>query len=124
MRINYRIGLDRFLTTGNEVTSLGSGGQGRGYPEFGWEPAAGAIEDYTYQRQEVNSNASISITEDFGDIGMDVILGNEFYDITTQTHSMTGTNITIGGFDHISNTGAQTVFQCDQTDGLDDTPDV
>ena len=111
MRINYRIGLDRFLTTGHEVTSLGSGGQGRGYPEFGWEPAAGAIEDYTYQRQELNSNASISITKDFGDIGLDVILGNEFYDITTKTHTMTGTNITIGGFDHISNTGAQTVFQ-------------
>lgn len=111
MRINYRIGLDRFLTTGHEVISLGSGGQGRGYPEFGWEPAAGQIDDYTYQRQELNSNASLSITKDFGDIGFDVILGNEFYDITTKTHTMTGTNITIGGFDHISNTGAQTVFQ-------------
>ena len=111
MRINYRIGLDRFLTTGHEVISLGSGGQGRGYPEFGWEPAAGQIDDYTYQRQEINSNASISIIKDFGDIGLDVIIGNEFYDITTKTHSMTGTNITIGGFDHISNTGAQTVFQ-------------
>ncbi|MCP4311404.1 MAG: SusC/RagA family TonB-linked outer membrane protein [Bacteroidetes bacterium] len=111
MRINYRIGLDRFLTTGHEVISLGSGGQGRGYPEFGMVPAAGQVDDYNYQRQEVNSNASISITKDFGDIGLDVIIGNEFYDITTQTHSMTGTNITIGGFDHISNTGAQTVFQ-------------
>lgn len=111
MRINYRIGLDRFLTTGHEVISLGSGGAGRGYPEFGMEPAGGQIDDYNYQRQELNSNASLSIIKDFGDIGLDVILGNEFYDITTQTHSMTGTNITIGGFDHISNTGAQTVFQ-------------
>ena len=111
MRINYRIGLDRFLTTGHEVISLGSGGQGRGYPEFGTTPAAGQIDDYTYQRQELNSNASLSITKDFGDFGLDVVLGNEFYDITTKTHSMTGTNITIGGFDHISNTGAQTVFQ-------------
>ncbi len=111
MRINYRLGLDRFTTTGHEVVSLGSGGQGRGYPEFGWVPAAGQIDDYTYQRQELNSNASLSINKDFGDIGLDMILGNEFYDITTQTHSMTGTNITIGGFDHISNTGAQTVFQ-------------
>ena len=111
MQINYRIGLDRFLTTGHEVTSLGSGGQGRGYPEFGVEPAAGQIDDYNYQRQELNSNASINITKDFGDIGLDVILGNEIFDIITKTHSMTGTNITIGGFDHISNTGAQTVFQ-------------
>lgn len=110
MRISYRIGLDRFLTTGHEVISLGSGGQGRGYPEFDVEPAAGQIDDYNFQRQELNSNASISIIKDFGDIGLDVIVGNEFYDITTQTHSMTGTNITIGGFDHISNTGAQTVF--------------
>ncbi|MEN8158298.1 MAG: SusC/RagA family TonB-linked outer membrane protein [Bacteroidota bacterium] len=111
MRINYRIGLDRFLTTGHEVISLGSGGAGRGYPEFGMDPAGGQIDDYTYQRQELNSNASISITKDFGDLGLDAILGNEFYDITTKTHSMTGTNITIGGFDHISNTGTQTVFQ-------------
>lgn len=110
MRINYRIGLDRFLTTGHEVTSKGSGGAGRGYPEFGWEPAGGAIEDYTYQRQEVNSNASLTINKDFGAIGLDAVLGNEFYDITTKTHDMTGNNITIGGFDHISNTGAQNVF--------------
>jgi TonB-linked SusC/RagA family outer membrane protein len=112
MRINYRIGLDRFLTTGHEVISLGSGGAGRAYPEFGInDPAGGQIDDYTYQRQELNSNASISINKDFGDIGVDAIIGNEFYDITTKTHSMTGTNITIGGFDHISNTGTQTVFQ-------------
>jgi len=112
MSINYRIGLDRFLTTGHEVISLGSGGAGRGYPEFGiMDPAGGQVDDYTYQRQELNSNASISIIKDFGNIGLDVIVGNEFYDITTKTHSMTGTNITIGGFDHISNTGAQTVFQ-------------
>jgi TonB-linked SusC/RagA family outer membrane protein len=111
MSINYRIGLDRFLTTGHEVISLGSGGAGRGYPDLGWEPAAGQIEDYTYQRQELNSNASINITKDFGDFGLDVILGNEFYDITTKTHQMIGTDITIGGFDHISNTDAQTVFQ-------------
>ncbi len=111
MRINYRIGLDRFLTTGHEVISLGSGGQGRGYPEFGMEPAAGQIDDYNYQRQELNSNASISVTKDFGDFGLDAVIGNEFYDITTNQHSMTGTNITIGGFDHISNTGTQTVVQ-------------
>ncbi len=112
MRINYRIGLDRFLTTGHEVISLGSGGAGRSYPEFGeFIPAGGQIDDYTYQRQELNSNANISITKDFGDIGFDVILGNEFYDITTQTQQMTGTDITIGGFDHISNTGTQSVFQ-------------
>ncbi len=65
MRINYRIGLDRFLTTGHEVISLGSGGQGRGYPEFGVEPAAGQIDDYTYQRQEVNSNLSLYFYERF-----------------------------------------------------------
>ncbi|MEN8157088.1 MAG: SusC/RagA family TonB-linked outer membrane protein [Bacteroidota bacterium] len=111
MRINYRVGLDRFLTTGHEVISLGSGGAGRGYPEFGMEPAGGQVDDYTYQRQELNSNASISITKDFGDIGLDAVIGNEFYDITTKTHSMTGTDITIGGFDHISNTGNKTVFQ-------------
>ena len=111
MRVNYRIGLDRFVTTGHEVISLGSGGQGRGYPEFGVEPGGGQVDDYTYQRQEINSNLSISFTKDFGDFGLDVILGNEFYDISTQTQQMTGTNITIGGFDHISNTGAQNVFQ-------------
>jgi TonB-linked SusC/RagA family outer membrane protein len=111
MSINYRIGLDKFLTTGHEVISLGSN-VGRAYPEFGdYVLGGGQIDDYTYQRQELNSNASISINKDFGDIGLDAVIGNEFYDITTKTHSMTGTNITIGGFDHISNTGTQTVFQ-------------
>ena len=116
LRINYRAGLDRFLTTGHEVLSLGSGNTGgRGYPEYAayglGEPSGGQIDDYTYQRQEFNSNASISINKDFGAIGLDAVVGNEVYDITTKTHSMTGTNITIGGFDHISNTGTQTVFQ-------------
>lgn len=111
MRINYRIGLDRFMTTGHEVISLGSGGGGRGYPDWGWEPSAGQIDDYTFQRQELNSNASISIVKDFGDFGLDVILGNEYYDITTKTHHMTGYDITIGGFDHISNTGTKSVLQ-------------
>ncbi len=110
MSVNYRIGMDRFLTTGHEVISKGSGGNGRGYVEFGIPPGGGQIDDYTYQRQELNSNASLRINHDFGDIGIDAVLGNEFYDITTRTHSMTGTNITIGGFDHISNTGSQTVF--------------
>jgi len=111
MRINYRLGLDRFVTTGHEVISLGSGGQGRGYIEFDIPPGGGQIDDYTYQRQELNSNASLTINKDFGDIGLDVALGNEFYDITTKTHSMTGTNVIIGGFDHLSNTSAQNVFQ-------------
>jgi hypothetical protein len=60
---------------------------------------------------ELNSNASISIVKDFGAIGLDAVVGNEYYDITTNYQAMTGTNITIGGFDHISNTGAQNVLQ-------------
>jgi hypothetical protein len=102
LRLNYRIGLDKFITTGHEVTSLGSAA-GRGYPDlapYGWpgDPSGGEIYDYTYQRQELNSNASLSIIKDFGDIGIDVVLGNEFYDIATDLHSMSGTDITIGGF--------------------------
>jgi len=111
MSINYRIGIDKFLTTGHEVISLGSN-IGRAYPEFGdFELGGGQIDDYTYQRMELNSNASISIIKDFGDIGIDAVVGNEFYEITTNYQAMTGTNITIGGFDHISNTGAQNVVQ-------------
>jgi len=113
--INYRIGLDKFLTTGHEVTSLGSGA-GRGYPDlavvgFPAEPGGGEIYDYTYQRQEFNSNLSLRINKDFGKIGIDAVLGNEFYDITTNLHSMTGTDITIGGFDHLSNTDTQIAIQ-------------
>ena len=115
LRINYRLGLDRFTTTGHEVISLGSGA-GRGYPllaDIGWptEPSGGQIDDYTYQRQELNSNLSLQINRDFGDVGVDAVFGNEIYDIETNLNSMTGTNITIGGFDHISNTGTQTVIQ-------------
>jgi TonB-linked SusC/RagA family outer membrane protein len=113
--ISYRIGLDKFITTGHEVISLGSGA-GRAYPDlavvgFPADPSGGQIYDYTYQRQELNSNLSLRINKDFGKIGIDAILGNEFYDITTDLHSMTGTDITIGGFDHISNTNTQVVVQ-------------
>lgn len=115
LRFNYRIGLDKFITTGHEVISLGSGA-GRGYPDlavFGWpgEPSGGQIDDYTYQRQELNSNLSVRINHDFGDFSIDAILGNEFYDITTNLNSITGTDITIGGFDHISNTGTKVAVQ-------------
>lgn len=113
--ISYRIGLDKFITTGHEVISLGSGA-GRAYPDlavvgFPAEPGGGQIDDYTYQRQELNSNLSLRINKDFGKIGIDAVFGNEFYDIITNLNSMTGTDITIGGFDHISNTGTQVVVQ-------------
>lgn len=115
MGISYRVGLDKFLTTGHEVISLGSGA-GRAYPDlavigFPAEPGGGQIDDYTYQRQEFNSNLSLRINKDFGKIGIDAILGNEFYDITTIHQQLTGSDITIGGFDHISNTGTQVVVQ-------------
>jgi len=113
--VNYRIGLDKFITTGHEVISLGSGA-GRAYPDlavvgFPAEPGGGQVDDYTYQRQELNSNLSVRIDKDFGKIGIDAIFGNEFYDITTNQHYMTGTDITIGGFDHLSNTDTQVAVQ-------------
>ncbi len=120
LTVGYRLGLDKFTTTGKEVVSLGSGA-GRAYPEFApywgeaWGiPTGGSIEDYTYQRTELNSNFSLTIDKSItSDIGFSAVLGNESYDIKTHLHDLIGNGITIGGFDNISNTSEQNVGQSD-----------
>ena len=112
MTINYRVGIDKFTTTGNEITSLGSG-NGRAYPDWGPpydEPSGGQIDDYTYQNRELNSNLTVNFSKRYSDIlDLTLLLGNEIYDFKSQMDWITGTGITIGGFDNIFNTANQLV---------------
>jgi len=112
LTITYRIGIDQFTTTGKEVISLGAN-FGRVYP---WidpaddTPSGGQIDDYTYQNRELNSNFNVSISRRFSDdLDFSLILGNEFYDSKDNMNWVTGTGITVGGFDDIFNTSAQTI---------------
>ncbi len=119
LNITYRLGIDQYTTTGKEIISLGSG-TGRSYPyiyveiEDGVpapdEPAGGKIDDYTYQNKELNSNFNINISKRFSDdLDFNLLLGNEIYDFGDNMNWITGTGITIGGFNDISNTSEQTV---------------
>jgi len=112
MTINYRIGIDKFVTTGKEVVSLGSG-NGRAYPDLGPpydEPSGGQIDDYAFQNRELNSNLTVNFSKRYSDmLDFTLILGNEIYDFRSQMNWMTGTGITIGGFDDIFNTSKQIV---------------
>lgn len=112
MTVTYRIGIDKFTTTGKEVISLGAG-NGRAYPDWGApydQPSGGQIDDYTYQNRELNSNLTVNFSKRYSDIlDMSLLLGNEIYDFQSQMNWITGTGITIGGFDDISNTANQIV---------------
>jgi TonB-linked SusC/RagA family outer membrane protein len=106
LSINYRLGSDYYLTDGKEVYERGSGNTGGRTPI----PSGGQIRDFAYSRSEINSNANITfnttITED---IALDLLLGNEFFQINRRFIENIGRTITIGGFRNINNTGTQTV---------------
>jgi TonB-linked SusC/RagA family outer membrane protein len=113
LTLNYRIGIDKFTTTGKEVVSLGAG-PGRAYPDLGPpnpnEPSGGQIDDYTYQNRELNSNLTVNFSKRYSDIlDLTLLLGNEIYDLQSRMEWITGTGITIGGFNDIFNTSNQFV---------------
>jgi len=111
MTVSYRLGVDTYTTTEKNVISLGST-LGRAYPEFvpywgpDWGvPSGGQIDDITYTNTEINSNFNIKVEKDLTeDLDISLIVGNESYDSRNNTFWLKGTDITIGGFDHISNT--------------------
>ncbi|EAY31183.1 SusC/RagA family TonB-linked outer membrane protein [Microscilla marina] len=104
LTVNYRLGNDFYVTGGKEVYELGSGGTG-GRTTI---PSGGQIQDYTFTSRQVNSNLTLILNQNFGkDFSASLLLGNEFYDIRTQSLSVVGTGITIGGFRNMSNTSNQ-----------------
>ena len=108
LSVNYRIGLDEYTTTAKQVFEKGSGHSGgRTDP-----PSAGSINNSMLAHRQINSNLVVTLSEDFGDdFFLDFMVGNEFYDIWSNTVSSNGSDIVIGGFHHISNTAIQTTSE-------------
>jgi TonB-linked SusC/RagA family outer membrane protein len=104
LSVNYRVGLDYFNTNNKVVFALGSGQQGgRTDP-----PSGGSITDQMIYSRNFNSNFNINVNKSFGeDFQFDFLMGNEVFDIYNRNLQVVGNDITIGGFNHISNTSSQ-----------------
>lgn len=106
----YRIGVDYYNTVGREFYDLGSGQTGGRALFSGGEiavpPAGGAITNYNFSQNQINSNLFITLSKQFGDFGGELLLGNETYDIRGNRRRIYGTGLAIGGFENISNSSS------------------
>lgn len=106
LAVNYRVGLDEFTNHEKEVVEKGSG-SGRTNP-----PSGGTIRNGMTHHRQFNSNLNLTLKKRFAeDFAVDFMVGNEFYDIQTNSVSNNGSDIVIGGFHHISNTAIQTTTE-------------
>lgn len=104
LKVNYRLGLDNFNDSGKGITEKGSN---RTDP-----PSGGTISNRSLNFQQINSNLNITLDHQITeDIHVDVMVGNEFYDIQSKNLTNNGSDIVIGGFHHISNTLTQTTSE-------------
>lgn len=106
LTFNYRLGLDEYATNQKIVNELGSQ-SGRTDP-----PSGGRIRNSISEFRQINSNFNLSIKQDIGqDFSLELLAGNEFYDIRSNSVANDGQDIVIGGFHHISNTATQTTTE-------------
>ena len=106
--LNYRLGGDFFVTDGKEVYELGSGFTGgRTNP-----PSGGQINDYSFSQNQINSNLSANFNRDVTeDLNVNLLLGNEVYNIYNRFLNNVGQGIAQGGFRNVSNTTVQTTAE-------------
>jgi TonB-linked SusC/RagA family outer membrane protein len=99
-----RAGVDYSVNNRKTVLSLGSGATGgRTNP-----PSGGQIVDFGQTQQQFNIVSTLTANKSLTkDIGMNLVLGNEFLDTYSRSLTITGNSIVIGGFNHISNTSVQ-----------------
>ncbi|WP_162053766.1 SusC/RagA family TonB-linked outer membrane protein [Pontibacter pamirensis] len=106
--VNYRLGNDFFVTDGKEVYELGSGFTGG----FTSPPSGGQINDYSYIQNQINSNLSVIFNREVSeDLNVNLLVGNEIYNIYNRLINNTGYGIAQGGFGNISNTTVQTTSE-------------
>lgn len=109
MTVNYRLGMDNFVTDGKDKYELGSGETGGRSTEM---PSGGQIEDFMYRQNQWNSNLSIVFNAEIPNaVKASLALGNEIYDIRSRHLRIIGSGINIGGFGNISNTTSQSVLE-------------
>ncbi|MFD2513737.1 SusC/RagA family TonB-linked outer membrane protein [Pontibacter locisalis] len=106
--ISYRLGNDFFITDGQEIYELGSGFTG-GRTTI---PSGGQINDYSFTQTQINSNLSASFVRDITeDINVNLLIGNEIYDIRSRLLNNLGQGIQLGGLKNIGNTTVQTTAE-------------
>lgn len=106
LSVNYRLGMDEYTTHNKSVSEKGSG-SGRTDP-----PSGGSIGSSMLNHRQINSNLNVTLSQSFmEDFNLDFMVGNEFYDIRSNSISNNGSDIVIGGFHHISNTMVQTTSE-------------
>lgn len=104
LTVNYRLGLDYYVTDGKEFYDLGSGFTGGRTAT----PSGGQLNDYAQSQNQVNSNFNINFDKNITeDINVNVLVGNELYDIRRRLLNLTGQGVTIGGLRNIDNTVTQ-----------------
>jgi TonB-linked SusC/RagA family outer membrane protein len=104
LTLNTRFGVDYAVSNRKNVLSLGSGATGgRTNP-----PRGGQISDFSQNQRQVNAVTTMVIDKKINqDFRLNFIAGNEFLDTYSRSMTITGNDIVIGGFDHISNTSIQ-----------------
>jgi len=102
--LNTRLGVDYLVSNRKSVLSLGSGATGgRTNP-----PRGGQITDLNQNQMQFNAVTTLVIDKQIHpDVRLNFIAGNEFLDFNSRSMVITGNDIVIGGFDHISNTSLQ-----------------
>jgi TonB-linked SusC/RagA family outer membrane protein len=108
LTVNYRLGVDSYLTDGKEVYEVGSGATGG----FTAVPGGGQIRDFAVNQNQINSNLSVIFNKDITeDINLNLLVGNEIYDISNRYMNNLGNGTTVPGFRNIGVTTSQTLTE-------------
>jgi len=104
LKFGYRLGVDYFTNEQKEVYEKGSGETGgRTNP-----PSGGRITDFVFTQNQINSNLTITVDKNITeDINVNLLVGNELYDIRSKELNVEGNGLEIGGFHNIANTASQ-----------------
>ncbi len=106
LSVNYRVGLDEFTTDRKAVEELGSQA-GRTDP-----PSGGTINNRIEHHRQINSNLNLRASKTIGEeFDIELMVGNELYDIRRNQVVSNGTDIIVGGFHNVSNTAVQTTSE-------------
>lgn len=96
---NYRIGTDYFNTNRVDFRELGTAPRGRTNP-----PSGGSVSLVNTSQNQVNSNLFVAFDRNVSeDINLDVIIGNEFYDIRRSSTSGSGSDFVTGNWVSLDN---------------------
>jgi TonB-linked SusC/RagA family outer membrane protein len=107
LTVRYQIGVDFVTNNQKEIYEIGSGETGgRTDP-----PSGGKITDFSYFTRAWNSNATITFDKKFGDVGVNLIAGNEIDDNYAREIIIYGEGFLIGGYHNVANSESQRPFE-------------